>query len=148
MFYFILFSTLIIISVLIGLLIILSKIHSVSKTRLMIINTIHDDVNRIKCVSVDNTEAISLLTTSIEELMKENPHKKKLPTPETSSMIEKTIKEQIAIELTLASDMRAPSKDALKTIVTNTIETYPQINEKYITKKCLMLVESFVKGFL
>lgn len=148
MFYFILFSTLIIISVLIGLLIILSKIHSVSKTQLMIINTIHDDVNRIKCVSIDNTEAISLLTTSIEELMKENPHKKKLPTPEISSMIEKTIKEQIAIELTLASDMRAPSKDALKTIVTNTIETYPEINEKYITKKCLMLVESFVKGFL
>lgn len=147
MFYFILFSTLIIVSVLIGLLITLSKIHSVLKTRLIIINTIHDDVNRIKCVSIDNTEAISLLTTSIEELMKENPYKKKLPTPDISEMIDKTIKEQIAIELTLASDMRAPSKDALKTIVTNTIETYPQINEKYIAKKCLMLVESFTKGF-
>lgn len=147
MFYFILFSTLIIISVLIGLLITLSKIHSISKTQLFIINTIHDDVNRIKCVSIDNTEAISLLTTSIEELMKENPYKKKLPTPDISEMIDKTINEQIAIELMLASDMRAPSKDALKTIVTNTIETYPQINEKYIAKKCLMLVESFTKGF-
>lgn len=147
MFYFILFSTLIIISVLIGLLITLSKIHSVSKTRLIIINTIHDDVNRIKCVSIDNTEAISLLTTSIEELMKENPYKKKLPTPDIAEMIEKTIKEQISIEFMLSSDLRAPSKDALKTIVTNTIETYPQIDAKYIAKKCLMLVESFTKGF-
>lgn len=87
---------------------------------------------------------IMSLSTSIDLVLKDYKRMEEqsiYPGPQLADMITSTIKEQIAIELTLSKNMRIPSKSSVNKIITNTIKTYPHVDRDYIVKKCLTLVE-------
>lgn len=70
---------------------------------------------------------------------------KSLPTPDVEEQITQTIKDQIATEVALAADLRAPYKDSLRDIIFRTVETYPDISIEYIARKVISMVEMYSK---
>jgi predicted regulator of amino acid metabolism with ACT domain len=92
-------------------------------------------------------ESVTSLSSSIDlmiETIKTKNNEKVYPTPSLAEMISSTIKEQISIETSLSHNMRIASKSSVEKIITNVIQTYPHINEEYITKKCLAIIETAV----
>lgn len=72
-------------------------------------------------------------------------NQKHYPKPDEAKLITETIKEQIAIELVLRSEQKAPSGGALTTITENTMKTYPDVDPEYITYKCIAVVQDSVQ---
>ena len=70
---------------------------------------------------------------------------KTLPTPDVEEQITRTIKDQIATEVALASELRSPYKDSLRDIIFRTVETYPDISIEYIARKVISMVEMYSK---
>lgn len=66
-----------------------------------------------------------------------------LPTPQLSNMIKETITEQITIETLLSHDMKLPNKKSTEYIIENTAKTYPHVDQKYIVKLCMAMIENF-----
>lgn len=103
-------------------------------------------------ISNENSEIkenITSLSTSIDTLLKdlqESNDKKIFPTPELAKMIDSTIREQIAIETALSHNMKIAKKSSVTNIVTVVTMTYPFVDEEYITKKCLSIIESSIKN--
>ena len=93
----------------------------------------------------DTRNEIVALTTSIDELVVVKSTKKVYPTPDVSSMIAETIKEHIAIELSLSAGLQLPNKNSTDKIIKNTIATYPNIDEVFITKKCLAMIQNTIR---
>lgn len=97
-------------------------------------------------VSNNNTELeLSTLSTSIDSIFKEykqSMNTKVYPTPQLADMITTTIKEQVAVETILTKNLRIVDKNTVNIIIENTIKTYPHIDESYIIKKTLSIIES------
>lgn len=102
-----------------------------------------------KHISNDNTSLnnqLTLLSTSINEYLKEiytELNKKVYPTPQIADMIQQTISDYLTIEFTLLKNNRIPNRKAVNEIIQHTCLTYPNINEEYITKKTLAIIEKF-----
>lgn len=92
----------------------------------------------------DTHNEIVTLTTSIDKFILVKS-KKIYPTPDISKMVTETVKEQIAIEMILSAGLKLPSAASTDKIIKNTISTYPNIDEIYITKKCLSIIQSAIK---
>lgn len=93
----------------------------------------------------DIDDNIVSLSTSLDLFMtdvKERDSIKTYPDPQLVSMIEKTINDQIGIEVALTNNMLLKPKEMLVNVINNTCKTYPMINEEYITKKSMAIIES------
>lgn len=100
--------------------------------------TVIDDNNVTK-------ENITSLSTSLESFMEDARKKESIkiyPNPQMVEMIESTINEQIGIEIVLTQHLTLKPKEMLTTIVTNTRKTYPMVDDEYISKKCIAMVEA------
>lgn len=73
------------------------------------------------------------------------PQPKRLPTPSDEEAITKTITDQIATEVALASDLRSPYKSALNDIILRVVETYPDIDIEYLVRKTVSIIELYSK---
>ena len=73
------------------------------------------------------------------------PKPKRLPTPSDEEAITKTITDQIATEVALASDLRSPYKSALNDIILRVVETYPDIDIEYLVRKTVSIIELYSK---
>ena len=97
-------------------------------------------------MSNNNTELeLSTLATSIDSIFKEykqSMNTKIYPTPQLADMITTTIKEQVAVETILTKNLRIIDKNTVNIIIENTIKTYPHVDESYIIKKTLSIIES------
>lgn len=69
----------------------------------------------------------------------------RMPTPDESELMRKTILENINMEVLLSKNLKIARKDSTRNIIDNTIETYPDINPEYIVKLCLAMIENFIE---
>ena len=109
----------------------------------------NDKLHDISNENSEIKENITSLSTSIDTLLKDlqkSNDKKIFPTPELAKMIDSTIREQIAIETALSHNMKIAKKSSVTNIVTVVTMTYPFVDEEYITKKCLSIIESSIKN--
>lgn len=104
-----------------------------------------DDVLNDVAISNNNTESeLSTLSTSIDSMFKEykqSMNTKIYPTPQLADMITTTIKEQVAVETILTKNLRIIDKNTVNIIIENTTKTYPHVDESYIIKKTLSIIE-------
>lgn len=104
-----------------------------------------DDVLNEVAISNNNTESeLSTLSTSIDSMFKEykqSMNTKIYPTPQLADMITTTIKEQVAVETILTKNLRIIDKNTVNIIIENTTKTYPHVDESYIIKKTLSIIE-------
>ena len=93
----------------------------------------------------DTDESIVSLSTSVVTLSSvlQKQSKPKLPKPDQVELITKTIMDLLSIEVGLSKNMRASRKDSVPTIIEKTINTYPEIDPEYITKKALSIIETY-----
>ncbi len=108
-------------------------------------NFSNDKVDDVSAMMDSVSKTISTLSTSISSVLKENNrlhNEKIMPSPNLAEMITATIKEQLSIEFNLSKGQRLPNKDSISKIIMNVQMTYPHVNEEYIVKKCLAMIES------
>jgi hypothetical protein len=70
------------------------------------------------------------------------------PTPQLSEMIKTTIGEFLHQEITLIRDMRfpvSPTDPVVTKISRNTIHTYPHVDEVWIMKKVIEIIQEAVR---
>lgn len=93
----------------------------------------------------DTDESIVSLSTSVVTLSSvlQKHSKSKLPKPDQVEQITKTIMDLLSIEVGLSKNMRASRKDSVPIIIEKTINTYPEIDPEYITKKALSIIETY-----
>jgi hypothetical protein len=93
----------------------------------------------------DTDESIVSLSTSVVTLSSvlQKQSKPKLPKPDQVELITKTIMDLLSIEVGLSKNMRASRKDSVPIIIEKTINTYPEIDPEYITKKALSIIETY-----
>ena len=106
---------------------------------------IDTNLYEISMISNNTETELSTLSTSIDSLFKEYKQsidKKIYPTPQLVEMITTTIKEQIAVETILTKNLRIIDKNTVNIIIENVIKTYPHVDESYIIKKTLSIVEN------
>lgn len=100
-------------------------------------------VNSLGVLEQKNSNSISSLTSSINNVIQENKKRseeKIYPTPQLSDMIKTTIDEFIMQEISMIKDMRfpvSPTSPVTVKITTNVIKTYPYVDEEYIAKKVI-----------
>jgi len=70
---------------------------------------------------------------------------KHMPSPQEAQQIDATVRDLLTIEIMLSSDMKISKRDSVPNVIKETIRTYPDVNEKYIVKKALSVIETFVK---
>ena len=108
--------------------------------------TFDDSTDDIKHALVTIHENIGSLSTSTKQVIDDyrvTRDQSILPTPQLSNMIKETIKEQITIESLLSRQMRIPNGESTNHIIENTVQTYPNVDNKYIVKLCLAMIENF-----
>lgn len=91
----------------------------------------------------DMSENISTLQKSVSsQIIREMEKEKKkiMPTPELADMISKTIEEQITFEMSMMNNVRIIDKDTITRITFNVARTYPYVDETYLGKKCLSMI--------
>ena len=71
----------------------------------------------------------------------EKARRKRFPKPDEVLQITETIRDQMSIQATLRSEQKSPIGGALPEITENTIRTYPEISEDYITHKCIAIMQ-------
>ena len=134
------------ITTIIILIIVDAKLKSTQSEITVLINITYDLLKETRDVDFDFEQLnniINQLTAGLST--KEEEQAKTLPTPDIEEQITKTIKDQIATEVALAADLRAPYKDALRDIILRTVETYPTISVEYIARKVISMVEMYSK---
>ena len=126
-----------------------------------------DDTNRLLYFSMQNAQlARSQTSTCVDEItqINESVHalssglqiklqreaeaarRKRFPKPDEANQITATIKEQMAIQLVLRTDQKAPIGGALTVITDHTRRTYPDISDDYIIEKCIAVVQDSING--
>lgn len=126
-----------------------------------------DDTNRLLYFSMKNAQLTSSQTsTCVDEITQiqqsvhtlssglqiklqreaEAARLKRFPKPDEAKQITSTIKEQMAIQLVLRTDQKAPVGGALTVITDHTIRTYPDISPDYIIEKCIAVVQDSING--
>jgi c-di-AMP phosphodiesterase-like protein len=134
------------ITTIIILIIVNAKLKSTQSEITVLINITYDLLKETRDVDFDFEQLnnmINQLTAGLST--KEEEQAKTLPTPDIEEQITKTIEDQIATEVALAADLRAPYKDALRDIILRTVETYPTISVEYIARKVISMVEMYSK---
>lgn len=134
------------ITTIIILIIVDAKLKSTQSEITVLINITYDLLKETRDIDFDFEQLnnmINQLTAGLST--KEEEQAKTLPTPDIEEQITKTIKDQIATEVALAADLRAPYKDALRDIILRTVETYPTISIEYIARKVISMVEMYSK---
>ena len=95
------------------------------------------------------SDQVSSLSSSnahiLEELMRKR-NQKIYPRPALAKEIEETIREQIAIETMLSTDQRIPSAELIHHIGERVGMTYPEIEEDYISRKTVAIINAYNKG--
>jgi len=89
-------------------------------------------------------EVLTSLTTSVGQTLKQyaaEMNRQIMPTPQLAEMMNQTIQEQIAIEVSLSKHKLAPDSGYVEKIIANVKATYPHIKEEYIVKKCMAAIE-------
>lgn len=98
-----------------------------------------------------NIGSLSSGNEAIEKKLNEVINKKhllsnyRLPTPEESEEMRKTILENINMEVLLSKNLKIARKDSTRNIIDNTLETYPEIQPEYIVKLSLAMIENFLE---
>ena len=147
------FTTIILISLLaiqliatiIILIIVDAKFKSMQSEMTVLINITYDLLKETRDIDFDFEQLNNIMNQLTAGLSTKEEPTKTLPTPDIEEQITKTIKDQIATEVALAADLRAPYKDALRDIILRTVETYPTISIDYIARKVISMVEMYSK---
>jgi len=108
-----------------------------------------DDLDSIKKGILTVNENVESLSTSTKQVLIEfrDVHDTRImPTPQLSEMIRQTINEQITIETILSRNMKIPVKNSTKYIIENVVKTYPHIDQTYLTKLSMAMIEDFVRS--
>lgn len=69
----------------------------------------------------------------------------RLPTPEESEAMRKTILENINMEVLLSKNLKIARKDSTRNVIDNTMSTYPDIDPEYVIKLSLAMIENFLE---
>lgn len=69
----------------------------------------------------------------------------RLPTPEESEAMRKTILENINMEVLLSKNLKIARKDSTRNVIDNTLTTYPDIDPEYVIKLSLAMIENFLE---
>lgn len=69
----------------------------------------------------------------------------RLPTPEESEAMRKTILENINMEVLLSKNLKIARKDSTRNVIDNTLTTYPDIEPEYVIKLSLAMIENFLE---
>lgn len=133
---------------------ILATVASVGVTIIMLfmmdrVHDVIDEMNNMLYSLTKETSAIhkttTTLSTSVNRVTQEYIEVKTqtyMPQPEIVEMIDKTIHDLLNIELALRSDQKIIQSDILRKVIVSTCETYPQIDETYIVKKCTAILQN------
>lgn len=133
---------------------ILATVASVGVTIIMLfmmdrVHDVIDEMNNMLYSLTKETSAIhkttTTLSTSVNRVTQEYIDVKTqtyMPQPEIVEMIDKTIHDLLNIELALRSDQKIIQSDILRKVIVSTCETYPQIDETYIVKKCTAILQN------
>ena len=133
------------ITTIIILIIVDAKLKSTQSEITVLINIAYDLLKETRDVDFDFEQLNNIINQLTAGLSTKEEPTKTLPTPDIEEQITKTIKDQIATEVALAADLRAPYKDALRDIILRTVETYPTISVEYIARKVISMVEMYSK---
>ncbi len=133
---------------------ILATVASVGVTIIMLfmmdrVHDVIDEMNNMLYSLTKETSAIhkttTALSTSVNRVTQEYIDVKTqtyMPQPEIVEMIDKTIHDLLNIELALRSDQKIIQSDILRKVIVSTCDTYPQIDETYIVKKCTAILQN------
>lgn len=114
-------------------------------------NTSFTEIKKAMTIINKNIGSLSSGNEAIEKKLDEVINKKhllsnyRLPTPEESEAMRKTILENINMEVLLSKNLKIARKDSTRNIIDNTLETYPDINPEYIIKLSLAMIENFLE---
>lgn len=114
-------------------------------------NTSFTEIKKALTIINKNIGSLSSGNEAIEKKLDEVINKKhllsnyRLPTPEESEEMRKTILENINMEVLLSKNLKIARKDSTRNIIDNTLETYPDINPEYIIKLSLAMIENFLE---
>jgi hypothetical protein len=133
------------IATIIILIIVDAKFKSMQSEMTVLINITYDLLKETRDIDYDFEQMNNIMNQLTAGLSTKEEQAKTLPTPDIEEQITKTIKDQIATEVALAADLRAPYKDALRDIILRTVETYPTISVEYIARKVISMVEMYSK---
>jgi hypothetical protein len=111
------------------------------------------DTENKKAMTIINKNIGSLSSgnDAIEKKLNEIINKKhlltdyRLPTPEESESMRKTILENINMEVLLSKNLKIARKDSTRNIIDNTLATYPDIQPEYVIKLSLAMIENFLE---
>ncbi len=134
-----------VITTMIILIIVDAKFKSMQSEITVLINITYDLLKETRDIDFDFEQLNNIMNQLTAGLSTKENTPKSLPTPDIEEQITKTIKDQIATEVALAADLRAPYKDALRDIILRTVETYPTISIDYIARKVISMVEMYSK---
>ena len=115
------------------------------------IKRLQDMINSLGVLEQKNSNSISSLTSSINNVIQENKRRseeKIYPTPQLSEMIKTTIGEFLHQEITLIRDMRfpvSPTDPVVTKITRNTLHTYPHVDRDWIAKKVIEIIQEAVR---
>lgn len=115
------------------------------------IKRLQEMINSLGVLEQKNAGSISSLTSSINNVIQENKRRseeKIFPTPQLSEMIKTTIGEFLHQEIVLIRDMRfpvSPHDPVVTKITKNTMLTYPHVNEEWIAKKVIEVIQEAVR---
>lgn len=114
-------------------------------------NTSFTEIKKALTIINKNIGSLSSGNEAIEKKLDEVINKKhllsnyRLPTPEESEEMRKTILENINMEVLLSKNLKIARKDSTRNIIDNTLETYPEIQPEYIVKLSLAMIENFLE---
>lgn len=111
------------------------------------------DTENKKAMTIINKNIGSLSSgnEAIEKKLNEVINKKhlltdyRLPTPEESEAMRKTILENINMEVLLSKNLKIARKDSTRNVIDNTMSTYPDIDPEYVIKLSLAMIENFLE---
>lgn len=109
------------------------------------------EIKKAMTIINKNIGSLSSGNEAVEKKLDEIINKKhllsdyRLPTPEESEAMRKTILENINMEVLLSKNLKIARKDSTRNIIDNTLETYPDINPEYIVKMTLAMIENFLE---
>ena len=140
------------------ILILLSKInHKINYLEDLISGTLYQQhisekttkklINSIELTSV-KVDFLSSSTEKVLSEVQENKERKIYPRPKLVEEIEKTIQDQVSIEMIKSVNLKAPRNDYIEIITNNVLKTYPEVDPDYICNKCIAIIQAQTMGEL
>lgn len=127
--------------------------HITNVERFVYFNT--KDIRQSKYMIDDIADQLEQFDTNVQSLTDhiveqqrieaEKAKQKHYPKPDEARLIKETIQDQISIEISLSQHLNAPPNDYVDTIISNVIQTYPNIDIEYISKKCFAMLEDTIR---